>query len=418
MNTVRLIVSVVVSFVVASLAAGQAAGERAVPRVGELSPALGIEELMNAPEGAEATLGSLRGKVVVLEFWATWCGPCVMSIPHLNELREAFLDEDIVFISVTKEPREVVERFQKRGRPKIDGWIGIDTDGSLSKAYGVRYIPHTVILDGYGRVASITDPRQLDEERIRGFLSGHRDMGAEDGADVGAERPAPVVSSMTVVEQLRRVQDDVLFHMYLGVNPLGDEAMQSGQITRGSRSFTGMSRLSLLANLLGTDQMLIEFDGVADDERRYDLAFGREGGIEDEDQATVRARVLETLGLEVREDEREFGGYRLVQIESGHRLEEIEDTPQSTKTGRKLEVTSGTAAPIVYWAQTVAGVPVDDATNLNKQYTYELGPVEPWTLEAMRKVLRDQAGLDLVPAKVTRTVMVVSPRSKDRAAAD
>jgi thiol-disulfide isomerase/thioredoxin len=53
-------------------------------------PLLQATDLLQAPPGTKLDAGSIRGNVVILEFWATWCGPCVVAIPHLNELAEEF----------------------------------------------------------------------------------------------------------------------------------------------------------------------------------------------------------------------------------------------------------------------------------------------------------------------------------------
>lgn len=130
-------------------------------RVGERPPALGIEELLQAPKGAGADWKSLEGKVVVLEFWATWCGPCIVSLPHLNELAEKFKDKPVQFISVTNESRLVVERFL--GQRQMRGWIGLDTDNSMIRDYGVGSIPHAVVVDKTGTVRAVTIPARLTE---------------------------------------------------------------------------------------------------------------------------------------------------------------------------------------------------------------------------------------------------------------
>jgi len=74
---------------------------------------------------ANATLHALAGKAVVLEFWATWCAPCVAAIPHLNELATQFKDRPVVFLSVSDETPSVVEAFLQKH--PIDGWSALPT---------------------------------------------------------------------------------------------------------------------------------------------------------------------------------------------------------------------------------------------------------------------------------------------------
>lgn len=133
--------------------------------VGKRPPPISIEQLLQAPEGARADWKSLAGKVVVLEFWATWCGPCIVSIPHMNELADKFKDKPVQFIAVTNENRFVVERFL--GQRQIRAWIGLDTDDSMIRDYGVGSIPYAVVVDKTGMVRAVTTPVRLTE----GFLN-------------------------------------------------------------------------------------------------------------------------------------------------------------------------------------------------------------------------------------------------------
>jgi thiol-disulfide isomerase/thioredoxin len=135
---------------------------------GRRPPKISIEQLLQAPAGAEADWKSLAGNVVVLEFWATWCGPCIISMPHMNELAEKFKDKPVRFIAVTNENRLVVERFLQQRRMRA--WVGLDTDDSMVRDYGVTSIPHTVVVDKTGKVRAITRPQMLTESFLNELL--------------------------------------------------------------------------------------------------------------------------------------------------------------------------------------------------------------------------------------------------------
>ncbi len=115
------------------VAASVAHGNAPAPlHLNDPAPEPGIERLLQAPAGAEATLEALRGSVVVLDFWATWCAPCVASFPHMLELEKQFAGRPVRFISVTDESAAAVEKMLRKR--EIPGWIGLDR--SLFKADG------------------------------------------------------------------------------------------------------------------------------------------------------------------------------------------------------------------------------------------------------------------------------------------
>lgn len=140
------------------------------PEVGELAPTLKLSTWLQAPP--EAALGWPAGKVVVLEFWSTACGPCVAYIPHMNELADKFKDKPVQFIAVTDDKESVIKRFLKK--TTIDAWIGLGPNAGLGEdtPYRVWAIPHTVIIDAHGRIAAITNPEMLSAAMIQSCLDG------------------------------------------------------------------------------------------------------------------------------------------------------------------------------------------------------------------------------------------------------
>ena len=136
----------VLAVVAAMLLAGVV--RAADPPIGSQAPEVRAREWLNAR--GPTTVAELRGKVVVVEFWATWCSPCRQSIPYINALAEKWVDKGLTVLSLTREDRPTVERFFRRQKLKVNYTIGCESD-SLA-AYGVRGIPRAFVIDPKGAV--------------------------------------------------------------------------------------------------------------------------------------------------------------------------------------------------------------------------------------------------------------------------
>jgi thiol-disulfide isomerase/thioredoxin len=126
---------------------------RAGPRAGEAATNIEVITL----EGKKLALDKLRGKVVLLDFWATWCGPCVGEVPNLVKVHEAFgTREDFVMLSVSldQDERALRDFVQKR---KMTWNHACGEDGGADKAadtYGVSAIPALFVINREGKIAA------------------------------------------------------------------------------------------------------------------------------------------------------------------------------------------------------------------------------------------------------------------------
>jgi thiol-disulfide isomerase/thioredoxin len=110
--------------------------------------------------------------VVVLEFWATWCAPCIEAIPHLNQLANDFLGQSIVFLAVTDDDVDRLELFLPKH--PIHAVIGIDPERTSWQAFAVPSIPHTVLIGKNGELIGSTLPESITGVVLRKALAGKR----------------------------------------------------------------------------------------------------------------------------------------------------------------------------------------------------------------------------------------------------
>jgi thiol-disulfide isomerase/thioredoxin len=107
-------------------------------------------------KGSTQKLSSLRGSIVVLNFWATWCGPCKEELPLLSKLTQQYAGKNIRFVAASinaPKERAKVDEFLGRNPVAMDVWVGADLDMLDSAGLG-NILPGTLILDDQGEIVA------------------------------------------------------------------------------------------------------------------------------------------------------------------------------------------------------------------------------------------------------------------------
>lgn len=139
-------------------------GQTAGVAVGQQAPAVNLPAVAGA---SGATLESLRGKVVYVDFWASWCGPCRVSFPQLEELRTELGGKgfEVLAISVDEDEADSVKFLTEVSVSYPVVWDGA---GSTPTAYGVMGMPTGYLVDREGIVRDIHQGyRKSDGEKLR-----------------------------------------------------------------------------------------------------------------------------------------------------------------------------------------------------------------------------------------------------------
>jgi peroxiredoxin len=148
--------------------------------LGMEAPGLKISQWI---KGGPVDLSAGRGtNIYVVEFWATWCAPCRVSIPHLTELQGRYRERGVVIMGVSDETEEKVRPFVERMGKAMDYSVAIDDDRQTGAAYleafGIDGIPHAFVIDKAGRIAWQGHPLQGLDQVLEDILEDRHDIAA------------------------------------------------------------------------------------------------------------------------------------------------------------------------------------------------------------------------------------------------
>ena len=167
-------------------ASGAMAQEAKTLKVGDKAPALSVEDWVKGKKVEKFE----SGKVYVVEFWATWCGPCIEGIPHLTELQKEYKDKKVTILSIASSERGAdnnsklkgVENFVKKQGEKMGYTVGYDSDRSMSKDWmtpaGRSTIPSAFLVGSDGKIAWIGHPAQGLDESLKKAVEANKKLGA------------------------------------------------------------------------------------------------------------------------------------------------------------------------------------------------------------------------------------------------
>ena len=379
------------------------------PQVGDAAPEIAVETLLQAPQNAQATLKALQGKVVVLELWATWCGPCIPAMDHLSKLAKKFEDRPVQIIAITSEEQKDVVRFLKHKPARM--WVGLDGDNSVFGAFQPITIPHTIVINRSGKIAAITSPKEVTEQVIEDLLaekaialplkaSGY----AKDETEEAFEQMQMKLDSRTLFKAVFRPSDSTKGwgRRYPADDPQFPSRRFSGD---------GIWPLGLLASAYEIPASRF-VDDAALPQSGYFIDVIVPEGKEHLLNPTVQQLLQDGLNIRVDIETREMEVMVLRQIEgmSTPLKPSQAEKPYYTFRGPKLTAIKQPVNKLVDYLSNATRKPLIDETGLSGEYDFSMD----WVMgnkESLHEELR-KLGLELVEGKRRVEMLVVRKASK------
>ena len=171
------------------------------PEVGQQAKEIYLEKILNYKDGSTLSVEEFRNrKIVILEFWATWCAPCIPAMKHLEKLQADFKNS-LMVIPITMESPDKIEQYLQKSKIQLP--IGIDADSSCFETYSVQTIPHSVVIDRQGVIVGITTPSEITNGKIDTLLKGGKVSFKEKR----------YIDESTVEKENSEITPDVLFYV-------------------------------------------------------------------------------------------------------------------------------------------------------------------------------------------------------------
>lgn len=228
-------------------------------KIGETCPDVMIPHIVNYTTD-RATIGDFKGKLLILDFWATWCAPCVSMIPVTDSLQKQF-EGKIQILPVTDQDEATVTKFLTNIKQyKNISLPSITNDNELRAMFPHTEIPHYVWIDGNSKVIAITGAEQVTATVIQNFLSKNEidlPVKADEFKTINDHAPM-FVTGIELVEGNntrfeKTVASDELYHSVITKHMDGfgcEQAMDSERITCKNSTIADLYRVALGDNKL------------------------------------------------------------------------------------------------------------------------------------------------------------------------
>ena len=369
------------------------------PKVGDAAPDLSLNKILQANEISAINLKSLKGNVIVLEFWGTWCLACFPAIKHFNELSEKFKDKSVRFIAITDEDESSVARFTK-AQP-IQGWIGLDNNRGTFNSYQASGLPHTVVIDRNGRIAAITLPKNVTETVLNDLL-----------ADKQISLPLKEAAPIDLEWDESEAPDGIEPLTQAIIKPSNSTSFGGSNNRPGHFTADGATLLPLIIAAYQTSPYRV-INNLPESTKIYKVSVIVPPGREETLFPLFQQALITTFGISVKREMREADVFVLsapqgaaAKLQPSQAAKELGGNIRNRIFSKRQPIKR-----LAELLESVLGRSVIDKTNLTGEYDWEL-QYSKVDKSVLFNSLREKLGLELTETKQAIEMLIIEPPKK------
>lgn len=392
--------------------------------IGDTVPDITITNVYNYP-ASKIQLSDLKGKLVILDFWATWCGSCLSAFPEMHELKKTFgNDLDILFVNSFSGDNEakVAHTFanlhKRTGRNILLPYVL--QDSLLSRYFPHKYVPHYVWLASGGRVLAITDRDAVTSGNIKAFLDGTQPSLIVKNDKLAYKPEVPLLVDGNGGDDSTFLYRSIVTKYKENLGETGGlEVNEAGLVTKFYLIDTHILTIIKEANpqMHNFKAFQIQFDVPDPDKYKYFKdrekqkanSFCYELICSPSPISVVRKYIRSDLekffNITVTINKHSMDGYDLKAIGGPDNITVVDTSYSKTLTKQPVKA-------VISLLEGLLQKPVSDQTAINSKidFNYPKG-MESYSLEKMNQVLKKN-GFYLVPAKQNVSIAVIKEDTK------
>jgi thiol-disulfide isomerase/thioredoxin len=395
----KKIISFIFAFLILFLVQGQG-----LINIGNNIPTYTLTNVINSPN-SQFDISSIKGKPILINFWGTWCSPCIPEMKNLSNLQKVF-GEKIQIIAVSNDTEEKLKFYQKNSKTKI--WLASEPSQNLWNIFGISTAGHIALFNEEGKLVSITETHNIDSTAIQNLIDNKKiNITLNKGDRVLKRNEEPISLDSSTLYSF------VIQPQLVGIAPMMRRP-NSGTFEKRRISIYNLSSAMILReayNISVSKRVIYENqqDSIISNEKKYCIDLIVSENDKPNLYSILKSELYNHLPIKGELKKRFIPCYTLRPIKDGNSIIQETSNYENKHSSNSLEFEGKGIAieTFISYLENTLNYPVYNATGLVKKYNIEFSRNNINPLQSTKESLA-KLGLEIIKETKEMDVLVIS----------